>query len=59
MNDNKPLFSEKHKTFDGWGFKIPFIGKRLNNFLDNIWLLIHRPKLTKSNIKNYEKTNNS
>lgn len=46
MQDNKPLFSTSHPRV--WGFKTRF--KLLNRFLDFVWFLFHRPKLTESNL---------
>lgn len=52
MTDNKPLYSNVHKKIsDKWDFKVPYIGKYGNLFLDWIWLRFHRVKLTESNFE--------
>ena len=55
MNDDTPLYSEAHKRTaekTQWGFTTRILW--LDSFLDWVWLLTHRFKLTESNLETME-----
>ena len=55
MNDSNPLFSTVHKRIEGdWNFRVPYIGKWGNRFLDWLWFFLHTPKFTESNIERFD-----
>lgn len=50
MNDEKPLFSPKHETQEGWGFRISRF-EWINTIFGFFYMLFHRPKFNESNLE--------